>query len=319
MVSSSLQNALQNVSQNGAPLKKSNKGKITVIVIFTVLIIITIGLATWYYFFMNPTTPPISLTYNYSGSDGEKYKYTVSWKEIDAWPCKYDITIIDNKGNTVASTTTEQLNWETPGLKKGQYQLSIIAQAITWFGTNDSSDMVSIMMNVTDPPSTGTDEVFLVGGQDDSGKAEYLTKSSNAFKICKEIGAELATDIQLMEAFNDGADWWSYGWYEKTLDGSGDIKAEYPCWNSSAACSYAGVTKAQLVPGVGTVNGIDIANATCYGKKPSEGSKLSINSKLINNKKVKSVTANSFSDCAGRYYQSDPPSSGNCTCTLTGC
>ena len=79
---------------------------------------------------------------------------------------------------------------------------------------------------------------------------------------CKAYGAELANENQIIDAYNKGAEWVSYGW-------SKGQKAFYPI----QPCSYAKLRRQGIKIGPPGVNGGKFRKhlrfgANCYGIKP---------------------------------------------------
>ena len=101
-------------------------------------------------------------------------------------------------------------------------------------------------------------EVFVVGP---------ATTLVNATALCGSYGATVATTSQLQDAFNKGADWCLPGWV------SDDPNARYPRQTASNDCG-GGVGLmtygADWMP-KDEASGDPISSATCYGKKPPQG------------------------------------------------
>lgn len=279
-------------------------------------------LAWWWFFFHTPTAPPSNVKARYTGAESrDKYIFSFSWENNNSWPTTFSYELKDQNNKTVASGQTSGMSWDSPGLENGVYTFTISSQASTWFSPKTSSGNVTIELTVSNPTlAVGQEEVFAVMGMNSSGGKEYFSTEQDAKKVCKVLGYELATDIQLAEAFNDGADWWAYTWYEKTLSSPKSLDSGYPCWNQSQMCSYNGETKAQIVNGAGgTPGGTLISGVACWGVKPEQNKNLDIPAKLIDNPEALTFSALAFSECQGRYYQRDIPSENLCVCDLNTC
>lgn len=289
-------------------------GSWIIIVFFSMLAILTIIVAWWYYFFEVPTSAPSAITITYDTSvSPQEYIYDINWTNNDSWPCSYSYSIIDSSSNKILySGITESTTIQTPSLYNGTYLFSLSAQAKTWFSVKKKSGEVTIQFIINNPDSVYSQkEVFLVAGQDSSGDWETFTDSDSASQVCQSAnGSILASSDQLTSAFEDGADWWLYGWYNNTNSNSNALA--YPCWFSSRGCKEG---KAGIVYGGDS----GLGHVTCYGVKPSQGKPLNIPSNLIKNSNITSILPYDFSACQGRYYKRDLPSKNTCTCDLKGC
>ncbi len=110
------------------------------------------------------------------------------------------------------------------------------------------------------PQPAGSDsQVFQVG----NGNLTYV----EARGACQAEGAKLATYSQLEDAYNNGAEWCSYGWSEGQL-------ALFPTQQATYDRLQKGCTGDQNSCGRPGINGGYIANpnvrfaANCYGSKP---------------------------------------------------
>ena len=113
------------------------------------------------------------------------------------------------------------------------------------------------------PPQPATEhpesEVFQVG----NGNLTYV----EAKAACRAQGAKLATYSQIEDAYNNGAEWCSYGWSDGQL-------ALFPTQKGTYEQLQAGCTGDQNACGRPGINGGFIANpkvqfaANCYGVKP---------------------------------------------------
>jgi hypothetical protein len=109
------------------------------------------------------------------------------------------------------------------------------------------------------PQPANTDEVFQVG----NGNLTYV----EAQGACQAEGAQLANYSQIENAYNNGAEWCSYGWSDGQL-------ALFPTQKATYERLQAGCTGSQNSCGRPGINGGYIANqnvrfaANCYGKKP---------------------------------------------------
>lgn len=117
--------------------------------------------------------------------------------------------------------------------------------------------------NVTDivpaPSKLGKNEVFHISNQD-------FTYEQARCK-CSSYGAKLATYDQLVDAYNNGADWCSYGWTEGQ-------RAYYPTQKCSWDKLQVGPQEMRGACGEPGINGGFFPDgnmkfgATCYGVKP---------------------------------------------------
>jgi hypothetical protein len=109
------------------------------------------------------------------------------------------------------------------------------------------------------PQPVNTDEVFQVG----NGNLTYV----EAQGACQAEGSKLASYTQIENAYNNGAEWCSYGWSDGQL-------ALFPTQKATYERLQAGCTGSQNSCGRPGINGGYIANqnvrfaANCYGKKP---------------------------------------------------
>lgn len=109
------------------------------------------------------------------------------------------------------------------------------------------------------PQPVNTDEVFQVG----NGNLTYV----EAQGACQAEGSKLANYSQIEDAYNNGAEWCSYGWSDGQL-------ALFPTQKATYERLQAGCTGSQNSCGRPGINGGYIANqnvryaANCYGKKP---------------------------------------------------
>jgi hypothetical protein len=117
---------------------------------------------------------------------------------------------------------------------------------------NNSGLVIRKRDGTTDSKIYGKSEVFQVGKYH-----EYKYNESDANDVCKELGAQVATDQQLIDAQQKGADWCSTGWIAGNTN-----KAKYPITTSiqGGCASKAGV--AEWTPPSNK------ANVNCYGMKP---------------------------------------------------
>lgn len=124
--------------------------------------------------------------------------------------------------------------------------------------TNDrcnSSDSDSSLITMP----IASNEVFHISNQD------YTYDQAQC--KCASYGSKLATYEQLVEAYNKGADWCSYGWMEGQ-------RAYYPTQKCSWDKLQTGPAELKNACGAPGVNGGFFANsnmkfgATCYGVKP---------------------------------------------------
>jgi hypothetical protein len=108
-------------------------------------------------------------------------------------------------------------------------------------------------------PAEPTSQVFQVG----NGNLTYV----EAKAACQAQGAKLATYSQLEDAYNQGAEWCSYGWSDGQL-------ALFPTQKETYDRLQQGCTGDQNSCGRPGINGGYIANpnvrfgANCYGEKP---------------------------------------------------
>lgn len=293
-----------------------------VIGVFSIACVIVIVIAWWWFFFHTPTAPPTNVRTFYSGSaSSNTYFFSFAWENADQWPATFSYELKNSSSKIITSGSTTETTLKSPPLSNGTYTFSISSRSTTWFSVKSASADVTIEFTVKNPSSVlGDREVFAVMGKNSSGDSEYFTSSTNAAAVCEVLGGELATDVQVAEAFNDGADWWAYTWFKNTVTDPGKIEGGYPCWNQSQACSQGGLTKAQIVWGVGgTSNTGPIAGVACWGVKPQEGKSLEIPSDLVDNSAASTFSASSFSACQGRYYQQDIPSENLCACDINTC
>lgn len=109
------------------------------------------------------------------------------------------------------------------------------------------------------PAENMDSEVFQVG----NGNLTYV----EAKAACRAHGAKLATYSQIEDAYNNGAEWCSYGWSDGQL-------ALFPTQKDTYEQLQAGCTGDQNACGRPGINGGFIANqnvrfaANCYGTKP---------------------------------------------------
>jgi len=109
------------------------------------------------------------------------------------------------------------------------------------------------------PAETMDSEVFQVG----NGNLSYV----EAKAVCRAQGAKLATYSQIEDAYNNGAEWCSYGWSDGQL-------ALFPTQKDTYEKLQSGCTGDQNACGRPGINGGFIANpnvrfaANCYGTKP---------------------------------------------------
>lgn len=109
------------------------------------------------------------------------------------------------------------------------------------------------------PAESVDSEVFQVG----NGNLTYI----EAKAACRAQGAKLATYSQIEDAYNNGAEWCSYGWSDGQL-------ALFPTQKDTYEELQAGCTGDQNACGRPGINGGFIANqnvqfaANCYGTKP---------------------------------------------------
>lgn len=109
------------------------------------------------------------------------------------------------------------------------------------------------------PAENMDSEVFQVG----NGNLTYV----EAKAACRAQGAKLATYSQIEDAYNNGAEWCSYGWSDGQL-------ALFPTQKDTYEQLQAGCTGDQNACGRPGINGGFIANqnvrfaANCYGTKP---------------------------------------------------
>lgn len=99
------------------------------------------------------------------------------------------------------------------------------------------------------------EEVFHIGDQ--------IYTYPEAQEKCKAYGAKLATHQQLIDAYNNGAEWTSYGWSEGQ-------RAFYPI----QPCSFVELRRKGVMIGPPGVNGGKFQEqlrfgANCYGIKPT--------------------------------------------------
>ena len=110
-------------------------------------------------------------------------------------------------------------------------------------------------------PSSGSDEVFNVS----QNKFTYY----DAQPLFKSLGAELATDEQVKNAWSKGADWCNYGWVKGQM-------AIYPTQKETYEKLQAGPDDQRMACGTTGINGGYFDNpdmlygVNCYGSKPSQ-------------------------------------------------
>lgn len=106
-------------------------------------------------------------------------------------------------------------------------------------------------------PTSGPKQVFHVDGQYDY---------NNAKAVCKAYGGRLANISDMMNAYNDGAEWCMYGW---SSDQMALYPTQYSTWNQ-----YQTIDGYKDTCGRPGINGGYINDkskrlgANCYGKKP---------------------------------------------------
>lgn len=93
-------------------------------------------------------------------------------------------------------------------------------------------------------------EVFATKGYD-------YTKEQ-ASDVCQSFGATLASKDQVIQAFNDGADWCSAGWV------SDSNIAIFPNQSNKSGCGSPGIKE------YGDANLGDKRGVNCYGRKPDD-------------------------------------------------
>ena len=85
---------------------------------------------------------------------------------------------------------------------------------------------------------------------------ENVFKYDDAEKVCEILGGELASYEQILNAYNDGAEWCNYGW-------SKDQSAYYPMINKIDKCGDVGINGGVFDPELEF-------GVNCYGVKPDE-------------------------------------------------
>ena len=103
-------------------------------------------------------------------------------------------------------------------------------------------------------------EVFMTAKYIEGNQLSYTYSKDEATAACAAIGTTLATGAQLTAAWKAGANWCSCAW-------TSDSGRVYP--NNERATDWCGGAK----PGVKDcgMNAAEKGTATCYGKKPAEG------------------------------------------------
>jgi len=143
------------------------------------------------------------------------------------------------------------------------FGIYVISMILIYLKRNGVFDVLAWMRGeVTEEKKdniTEKNEVFHVANQE----LDYL----NAQSVCKAYGARLATYKELEDAYNNGADWCTYGWSEgqnaffptqqSTFDQLQKIKGH------EQDCGRPGING-------GFVSDVNFQfGANCYGKKPS--------------------------------------------------
>lgn len=138
------------------------------------------------------------------------------------------------------------------------------------------------------PLNSAQPEVYYVSG-------DYPKSEANM--TCSLLGGVVATQGQLLDSYNSGADWCSPGW---TTDGA---DAYYPIQTARAGCgSGAGVQTYDAASLSRSAQRMPMAGVNCFGVKPASGVSSTVKpfntsgwSRYVNNPKAKFVGATSFS------------------------
>jgi hypothetical protein len=96
-------------------------------------------------------------------------------------------------------------------------------------------------------------------GQEIYAISENVHRYQEAEEACKKMGARLATEAELADAYKKGANWCNLGWVH-------GIKAYYPMQHvdASGKCGGKGLNGGRMASQLKL-------GATCYGIKPPEG------------------------------------------------
>jgi len=134
---------------------------------------------------------------------------------------------------------------------------SSVAAAFMMDGDKDKPvpvlDPVAVSAQATDPAQGR--EVFIVYGLE--GNKGYTVGKNDRENTCSNLGAEVATEEQVKNAYDNGADWCILGWW-KTPDNIG-----MPLQTSRTGCGQSGLHKRGAEDG--SKSGVH-----CYGFKPAK-------------------------------------------------
>lgn len=146
----------------------------------------------------------------------------------------------------------------------GQQSLTLLPLALPSEGAGTGAEMVGPHHAAPSPMDVAAplraQEVFHVG------RSVYTFADAPA--VCRAFGAELATYAQVREAWEQGADWCSYGWVKGQA-------ALFPTQQATWEGLQRGPEESRAVCGKPGVNGGFFDNpelrfgVNCYGKRPN--------------------------------------------------
>jgi hypothetical protein len=251
------------------------------------LTVLLVGLALWYYFDKMPSPQPYDLQLIQQESDGGgNYIYKFIWKYDIADRVEYQAYIYQG-ADSIARTKTQQTTW-TVSLSSGTYTFKIIAIAghrppsepvILNFTTDDSNLPEAYIISpngggyLFTKGKTCSSASDCVSGQTcDNGHCYYTDDAivSIGTQSCSQLGASIATEQQVYQAFTRGADWCAYGVAVQPPHNTPVYI--FPTYNVSGDCGLKSGDTPRIYKGGSGKN----TNITCYGIKPSSGTKVNV-------------------------------------------
>jgi len=155
----------------------------------------------------------------------------------------------------------------------------ILIFVLTFFGFVDISTAgndLSVLINTSPTPNSSSPPPAAPSPHHSGPEVFYVADNKFTYEdapfVCKAYGAELASYIQVEQAYNSGAEWCGYGWSDgglalfPTQESSWIARASSPDPAKREKCGRPGVNGGYFDPTLKF-------GVNCYGMKPRQSSK----------------------------------------------
>jgi Extracellular link domain len=155
----------------------------------------------------------------------------------------------------------------------------ILVFVLTFFGFVDISTAgndLSVLINTSPTPTSSSAPPAAPSPHHSGPEVFYVSDNKFTYEdapfVCKAYGAELASYIQVEQAYNAGAEWCGYGWSDgglalfPTQESSWIARASSPDPAKREQCGRPGVNGGYFDPTLKF-------GVNCYGMKPRQSSK----------------------------------------------